>query len=219
MSALATQQNRLAEVTRLIAEYRRQGAALVYRIGLALREVQDEELWRAGGFASFSAWVESEAAVSRSTAARAIEVTRHFSEDMASRYGLEKLYWGLRYVALTGVVEQPGDLVAAELRIRGSNGRFQSVGFHEATTQQVQDAVQLALKGQRRALSAGTDADLGARLDRLRDALPATPRGLSPARDRVELARTRGGEVALTFRQIPLSELRAFLEAVEREML
>lgn len=57
--------------------------------------------------------------------------------------------------------------------------------------------------------------DLGARLVKLSKTLPAVPRGLSPAAERVSVARSRSGKVALTFRQIPLDDLGAFIAALQ----
>lgn len=203
---------RLRAANATVQRLKGEGARVLYELGVALREVEEQELWRAGGHGSFTAWLE-EAEVARATARRAIEVARHFNADIAARYGFDKLALGLRYLALTDRDEQPGDLIAADLRLRGEHGRFVSVPFHEATVRQLQDAVAELVAGARPRLS-GKD-DLGARLVKLSKTLPAVPRGLSPAAERVSVARSRSGKVALTFRQIPLDELGAFIAALQ----
>lgn len=206
---------RLRAVTHELSALRAEGARLVYRMGQLLREVQEAELWRAGGHASFTAWLEQDTEIAKSSAHRAIAVARHFSEEIAARYGLDKLTAGLRYLELTRREERPGDLIAADLRCRDARGRYLTVPFHTATLEQIRDAI--ALLEQRGATP--REPSLDERLSRLERALPAPAAGLRPAKQRVELVRTRGGELSLSFRQIPLSELETFLAAVRRELL
>ena len=207
--------HRLRAATARVQTLKGDGARVLYALGTVLREVEEAELWRAGGHSAFSVYLEEEAQVARTTAYRAIEVARHFNEDQAVRYGFDKLSLGLRYMALTRAVEQPGDLIAADLRLRGPGGRYTSVPFHTATIRQLQEAIIVATA--RRALPVYAD-DLDARLVRLKAALPPPPPGMTAAKDRVEVARTRGGAVALTFRQIPLTELAAFVAALQAEL-
>lgn len=205
--------HRLREATDRVRVLKAEGARVLYELGLTLREVEDQALWRAGGHGSFTAWLEDEVEVARTTARRAIEVARHFNADIAVRYGFDKLSLGLRYMALTRNVEQPGDLIAADLRLRGADGRFDSVPFHTATVAQLQDAVaELVARAQGKRL--GKNDELGVRLAALAKVLPPPPKGMSPAAERVTVAKTRSGKVALTFRQIPLDELDVFIEAL-----
>lgn len=205
---------RLREIQDQIETLRGEGARVLYLLGGLLREVDDGELWRAGGHANFSAWLEDEAGVARGTAYRAMNVSLHFSEEIAVRYGLDKLYLGLRYMEITRKVERPGDLIAADLRLRGRRGHFVSVPFHEATVRQVQDAINLAVQSRPRALPGGLDGDTAGWLDRLEAALPGVPDGVRPARRRVEAQRTRSGKILLTFRQIALEDLEGFMDAL-----
>ena len=208
---------RLREIGREIHTLRGEGARVLYRLGLLLREVESGELWRSGGFGGFGEWLEEEADIGRSTAYRAMAVVRHFNEEIAARYGFDKLYLGLRYMELTRRAEQPGDLIAADLRLRDARGRFITVPFHEASVRQIQDAI--AVQSARRSARPSLDEGLGDRLDRLEAALPAPVAGMRKAKRRVEVLRSRGGEVSLSFRQIPLEQLDAFLQAVRAELL
>ena len=217
-SELSAQKATLRAITAQIHTLRGTAAAVLYELGTLLRQVDDEDLWQAGGFSSFTDYLERGVDVSETTARRAIGVARHFNLDIAQRYGLDKLSRGLRYLEVTGKTEQPGDLIAAELVLRGPDGRYQRVSFHEATGRQIDEAIRIALQ-RRSAQAHRAPEDVADRLDRLREALPELPSGVRAAKQRVEATRTRKGEVVLTFRQIPLAELRAFVAAVEREML
>lgn len=204
---------RLSAIGEELRALRGEGARVLYRLGLLLREVQDDELWRPAGYASFSAWLEQDADVARTTAARAIAIVRHFNEEIAVRYGFDKLYLGLRYMQLTSRVEQPGDLIALDLRVRGDNGRFRSVPFHEATVAEIQEAIAGLDTGGGPRLEDGLDA----RLKRLETAMPAAIGRAGGAR--VSASRARDGRVALTFRQVPLDELESFIAALRAELL
>lgn len=208
----------LRQITAEIQRLKGETAAVLYELGTLLRRVEDEELWRAGDFTSFTDYLDEEADVARSTARRCIEVVRHFNLDLATRYGFDKLFRGLRYLEVTRREEQPGDLIAADLRLRGPGGHFVRVPFHEATGRQIEEAIQLEA-GRRGAAARRPPEALADRLDRLTRALPAPPKGVRAAKRRVEVTRAASGQVALTFRQVPLAELRAFLDAVERELL
>lgn len=208
---------RLHRIQAEIETLRGEGARVLYRLGVLLREVEDEELWRASPHPSMSDWLEAEAQVSRTSARRAITVARHFNEEIAVRYGLEKLYQGLRYLELTRKAEQPGDLIALDLRLRGPTGRFTTVPFHEATVRQIQDAI--AVLEARRDAPPRIEAALDARVTALEAALPAVPAGVRAVDQRVEVQRAKNGAMTISFRQIPLDELEGFLEAVRAELL
>lgn len=215
---LPTDAATLATITARIHALRSQAAGELYELGVLLRRVQDEQLWRAGDYTSFSDYLQRGADVSRTTALRCVAVARHFNLDIAQRYGLDKLSLGLRYLELTGKDEQPGDLIAAELRNRGPDGRFMAVPFHEATRDQIEEAIAIE-RGRQRSSERRAPDDVARRVDALAKRLPALPMGARPAKRRVETTKTARGEVLFTFKQIPLSELRAFLAAVERELL
>lgn len=204
----------LREITERVGALKREGAKVLYELGALLARVEDEGLWRAGGFGSFSDYLGRGVEISETSARRAIAVARHFGPEIAAAYGLDKLSRGLRYLELTGRDERPGDLIATDLKNRGPDGRFVSVPFHEASVRQIDEAIRIELARQRRGRA---DPDLGALIERLQGALPAPPAGLRAAKRRVEVTRTRAGEVSLTFRQIPLAELRVFAAALAEE--
>lgn len=208
----------LRDVTSQIRTLRGRAAGVLYELGVLLRRVEDEELWRAGPYTSLSDYLERGVDVSETTARRCIQVTRHFNLEMAQRYGLDKLSRGLRYLELTGKAEKPGDLVAADLRNRGPDGRFVKVPFNEATSRQIDEAIRIELE-RREARAHKAPEGMDDRLRRMSEAMPSLPGGVRAVKRRVEATKTRGGEVVLTFRQVPMSELRAFVAALEREML
>ena len=153
---------------------------MLYRLGEVLRDVEDQELWRASGQPSYALWLEEEAGVARGTAHRAVNVVRNFSEDLAARYGFDKLYQGLRYLELTRAVEQPGDIVALDLRVRGASGRFERVPFHTATVRDILDAIEL-LQRRARGLPDGLDHAVEDAVTRLVAELPPPPTGIRAA--------------------------------------
>lgn len=166
---------------------------------------------------SFSDYLKRGADVSPTSARKAVEVARHFGPDIAAAYVLEKLSRSLRYLELTGQDEKPGDLIAAELRNRGEDGRFVAVPFHRASVSQIDEAIQIELRRQRAGPSRPPEG-LGDLVERIGAVLPAVPRGMRAAKTQVETSKSKRGEVVFTFKQIPLSELRAFLAAVEKEL-
>ena len=199
----------LRDITEQIASLKGDAARVLFQLGALLRRVEEEALWEAGGYASFTDYLERGVDVSRTTARRCIEVTRHFNLDVAERYGFDKLARGLRYLEATRRVERPGDLIAAELLIRGAGGRYETVSFHEATGRQIEAAIQLALT-RRGALAHKPPKDVAAQVERIAKVLPPLPPGVREVKRRVEATETEDGEVLLTFRQIPLSRLRGF---------
>ena len=87
----------LHEITAAIQALKGEAAAVLYQLGLLLRQVDERELWRAGGFSSLTDYLEREVDVAPTTARRAIQVARHFNEEIATRYGFDKLSKGMRH--------------------------------------------------------------------------------------------------------------------------
>ena len=152
--------------------------------------------------------------MARSSAHRALTVVRHFNEEIAARYGFDKLYQGLRYLELTRAVEQPGDIVALDLRVRGASGRFERVPFHTATVRDILDAIEL-LQRRARGLPDGLDHAVEDAVTRLVAELPPPPTGIRAAKQRVEVLRTRGGQVAITVKQVGLDDLTETIAALQ----
>lgn len=213
---LSPDQRRLRELSARVQELKGGAAAAFYELGLVLGEIQDEQLWRSDGYTSFHDYLSRAVDVSPTTARKVVQIARHFNLEIAERYGFEKLSKGLRYLELTKRDERPGDLIAAELRNRGPDGRYVTIPFHKATGQQVEEAIALERSRRRRAPG---PAAISERLSSVSRALPPVPAGVRASKNRVEATQTRKGEVLLSFRQIPLRELRAFLAAIERELL
>jgi hypothetical protein len=214
--APATPRQTLTRITRELVELKGRAGHAVYEMGVRLAQVRDEELWAAGRHANFEEYVEKEVAVSRSTAYKLMRVAREFNAQIAERYGVEKLELGLRYLDHTPAEERPGDLLAADLRVRSGRGRYVSVPFHRASVHEIREAIHLLQESsaaQRRA-----PASLRKQAEHLEEALPQAPAGASSGR-RVRLRRTRDGRVAVTFSAIPVDELEAFLEAVRTHMV
>jgi hypothetical protein len=202
-------------MTAEILERKGSTARGLYEIGARLARVRDEELWRAGGFEGFEDYVERALDVSRHTAYKYVRVAHHFNAEIAQRYGIEKLYLGLRYMEASAADERPGDLLAARVRLHDSKGRFIAVPFHQASTRQIREAISEVEERQSRQRRVPTVFEVRAR--RLTEALPAPPRGVS--KKRVRLRRTRDGRIVASFSSIPVDELELFLKAVRAHLV
>ena len=133
----------LSEVAAQVRVLKATIAVSLYELGQLLLDVRERELWRLAGRASFLACLEEDLEISRATAYRAMDIAQHFGPEIARRYGSEKLIAMHRYLKATGKAEQPGDLLAADLQLRGASGRFESVPLHQATLTQIEDATHL----------------------------------------------------------------------------
>lgn len=183
-----------------------------WEIGLRLIDIQDRELWQAR-HGSFTAYLQHEAEVSERRGWRYMRIARHFNAEMAERFGVTWLDAALSWMSATSASERPGDLLAAQIRIRGPSGRFAQVAMIEASAAQVQEATAL-LKDARRA-GQQVSAELDERLDALREVMPTRSR----AGDRVRARRDEDGEVLLSFIEVPMSGIREFVQALEAHVL
>lgn len=187
----------------------------MFEIGVRLARILDERLWEARGYENFEDYLERGVSFSRSTGYKLIRIARHFNAEIAERYGVEKLELGLRYLESTPERERPGDLVAADMRVRGTSGRFRSISFHEATPAQIRDAIGLLAEGKsRRRLP----ENLEKRVARVEAALSAPPTGVHRG-PRVVLKRGTDGQYAISFHAIALDDLDQFLALVEQHLL
>ena len=205
----------LRALERSIVEERGRAGRHAWNIGANLRRIQREELWRAGGYESFTDFLNRGIDCSRSSAYRYLRIAEHFNAEIAERYGIDKLRLALRYMALTPASERPGDIFAAQVRLRGKDGRFYSVSVHEASAAQLEAGIALELQqmDQRRRPS----RLLRARAERVSKALPAPPKGVS--KRRVRLRKHPRGQVLASFFSIPLDQVGVLFQAVERELL
>ena len=78
--------------------------------------------------------------LSRRTAFKAMEIAAHFGPEIARRFGSEKVLAMHRYMKATTTVESPGDLIAADIRVRGPGGRYRSVPMNQASVRQIVEA-------------------------------------------------------------------------------
>jgi hypothetical protein len=215
-SLAVAQRATLDRLTSEIVELKGAAGKNLYDMGTRLARVREEELWRAGGHASFEEYLERAVDISRSTAYKLVRVAREFNRMIAERYGVEKLDLGLRYLDHTPAEERPGDLLAADIRVRDERGRWHSVPFHVAKVPQLRAAI--ALLQNQREQRRRVPVDLDRRARRLAKALPSAPVGLSTG-NRVRLRRAPDGRIAATFSAVPLDELEAFIAALKKHLL
>lgn len=208
--ALTRPRDELRRLTREILQRKARIGRDLYGVGVRLISIQARELWRADGYPSFEAYLAQAIDISRTHAYRFIRIAENFNAEIAARYGVTKLESALRYLATTSADEAPGDLLAAEIRIRDDDGRFRALSLHEATAAQIDEARRLLENGKRSRRRGsipkawqGRAANLEACLPK---ALPGTVRGR-----RVRLKRATDGGLAISFLGIPVAEIRAFL--------
>jgi hypothetical protein len=209
--------DRLQSIKKSLGSLDQSVARATWEWGHLLAEVDRDELWREDGATSFTEWLETEIDVSRASALRAIAVARHFSVDMAERFGPRKLAATVTYLELTAKDEQPGDVLALDFRVRGPSGAFVSVPFAEASVRQIEEAcaeVRAAVRGKaEKARLRDLDADVRERARKLAEVLPAAPKGTVRG-DRVAVKKGKDGRMAVSIQGIPVDELDAAIEAL-----
>ena len=166
---------RLEQATAEIARLKGLVGKGLYEIGRLLDRVQREELWREGDYAGFDEYVAEAVDISRTSAYQFMRIARHFNAEIAKRYGAAKLEAAVRYLEVTPADERPGDLMAAQIQVRGERGRYRQLSLHEATAKQIREAVRL-MKGSMRGGRRVPKAFRG-RMERLAEKLPEAPMG------------------------------------------
>ena len=122
----------LARVTAEIGRLKGLVGKGLYELGRLLDRVQQDELWREGGYVSFDGYVAEAVDLSRASAYRFMRIARHFNAEIANRYGAAKLEAAIRYLEVTPAEERPGDLMAAQIRVRGERGSDRATSIPEA---------------------------------------------------------------------------------------
>lgn len=211
----ATDRNVLNLLTEEIRASKNAVGRGIYDIGIRLVRVHDEELWQSGRYESFEYYLERGVVISRRTAYRFMRIARHFNAEIAQRYGPDKLDAALGYLQATPAEEQPGDLLAAEIRIRNAAGRFDTLTLHEATATQIREATALVRDARRAGQRIPTKVRRS--IERLNEALLPPPKGTSRG-DRIRLTRSQDGHLAISFHAIPLDDLEAFIALVHAHL-
>ena len=127
---------RLDRITREIGERKATIGRDLWEIGLRLEEVRRDELWR-GGFDSYADYLSHGVELSARNASRFVRIAKHFNRAIATRYGSDKLEAILRYEDVTPANELPGDLTAAQNRLRNAHERFFKKSLHDATGEEI----------------------------------------------------------------------------------
>lgn len=216
--ALENPSQRLRSIKDRLAALSGTAARTLWEYGVLFAEVERDGLWREDDVASFDAWVEQVVGTSRETARKAMVIAEHFSADMAERFGTEKVAAAIRYLEATGRHEQPGDLLALHIRVRGDDGTYTSIPFADASYRQIREAARHVQERRRAGTSPEADPELKQRLRALSNALPEAARPKrGPA---VKLARTSDGRPGVRFGAVvPLDELESFVEALREHLV
>lgn len=208
-----TRRHRLSALEQQIREQYAEAARNLWRIGRALAEVRDEELWRDAGHTGFDVWLQATALLGRSTAYKAMRIASEFSEDQAARFGTEKLAAGIRLLSVSAQEEQPGDLLAGSVPIRNRDGTFDSVPFIEASPAQIHQAAAQAAHTRRQR---GVPKELKERLELLHRDLAKTKPSLKSTR--VVARHDKQGRLLVSVTAIPLEDLEEFVAVVRARL-
>jgi hypothetical protein len=202
---------RLGRLNREIRELEAGVGRDIYEIGRRLATIRDDHLYREAGYTTFTSWVHAEVRLSYATAWRFMHIAEQFNASIARRYGIGKLMAAMRYLEATGAQEQPGDLMAAEIRLRDERGRFFNLSLHDATTQQISQAIALLADVKRGARRIPRSVKQS--VARLNDVLPTAPPGTRSG-PRIRMLRGDDGRLAYSFQAIPHDGLEAFVTAL-----
>lgn len=211
---------RLNSIKSHMARLRGAAAALMWDYGGLLTEVHRDELWRDDGAATFDEWTKLHADMSDETAYKAIAIARHFTREMAERFGSEKLAATVDYLRVTKREEKPGDVLALSFRLPSSQG-FRSVSFIDASYREIEQATGLVKKTRLAAAAAKKpkpEPHIRERALGLAAALSPAPKGAVRG-DRVTVKKSRDGRTTLTFHGIPVDEIEQFIEALRAHLL
>ncbi len=172
--------------------------------GLMLLRIRDEDLWE-HDYDSFAHFLTATDSISKTTAYRLIAIVQRFSKADLEKMGVVRLGAALQYEAALDPADRPVRLLAAEIVFR-RRGQFVRKRLSDATEDEIKAATQLKLPIPWRggAISAATRQTL----EQLEALLPAAPEGMQDI-TRVSAKVARDGQVALTLRAIPMSELKA----------
>ena len=173
--ASASRPDELRRLTGEIHEWAGRAGRAIYEMGRRLSAIRDAELYREDGHATMAAYVDAELPFSRRHARRLMRVAGHFSAAIAARYGVEKLDRALRVMEATPEEERPGDILAADLRIRGPRGRFITVPLHEASNTQIREALTLLREARKSGRKVAVPKRVRSRATALARALPPPP--------------------------------------------
>ena len=109
---------RAADLVSTVETLRHDIDARFYELGLALRELQRPEMYRALGFTSFEALLAGRELMSRPTAFKFINVVESFPKPVATKLGIEKAYGVIRYTKLAHASRTPVEVLALDPVIR-----------------------------------------------------------------------------------------------------
>ncbi len=211
--ALAVRKQTLRRLVVEIREHAGRAGREIYEVGRRLLRIRDQRLFEGDGYATFGVFADEALPFSRRQANRLIRIAGHFNAAIAARYGIEKLDLMLRWMEATPEEERPGDLLASDIRVRGGKGRFASVALHVATATQIREAIALLRESKEGARRVRLPVAVRKRARSLSDALPPAPSGLGRG-DRVSLRQGKDGVIGVTFRDIPVTSLEDFIEAL-----
>jgi hypothetical protein len=157
----------LERLTREILHLKRIIVTSFHGVGSRLFEIRERGLWAAHGHESFDEYLRDEAQIHPRTASKYIRVARAFDEEVAKRYGPDKLDAVLRYLAATAQ-EAPPDVAKLTLAIPMKGRRVEHKTVDEASVREIgRAATALNVRRQANALARAPGANEAERIAEL----------------------------------------------------
>ncbi len=212
MTSLAA--HRLADCDRRMSDHLAELARNLWGVGHVCIEVDRDELYREGGFANVFEWAAARHKSSRRTIEKAMMVATHFNAEMAERHGTEKLAATVAYLETTNRIERSGEANALQFRVPGKGGKFESIPFESASSNDIARARELVVRTRRPdGVPPKPDEGANRRARSVATVLAPTPKAVARG-PRVEVSRDSDGRHRYTFRAVAEDELEAFARAV-----
>ena len=208
-----TRRHRLTSLEAQIRTSYTEAARNLWRTGVALCQVRDDELWRDAGHLGFDAWLQTTGLLGRTSAYKAMRIASEFSEDQAARFGTEKLDAGIHLLAATAKEEQPGDLLAGSIAIRNRDGTFDSVPFIQASPDQIHKAAARLGRARRQR---SVPQNLREQVKRLHHDLAQLKPSLKATK--VTARHDKQGRVVVSVSALLLDDLADFVAAVRAQL-
>jgi hypothetical protein len=129
-----------------------------YDLGLALKELLDDELYVALGHRTFAELLSARNVVSASSAKKLIAVVEHVSREQALRLGREKAYALVAYAAASPEADVPSQLAAIDAEIAGKKVSALSTRDIEEAARRARQAARKPSPEEKAAERAGREA-------------------------------------------------------------
>ncbi|MBN2498249.1 MAG: hypothetical protein JXR96_26900 [Deltaproteobacteria bacterium] len=206
----------LARETAKILALKEEIGIRFWDLGQCLLRVHDDVLYTQDGLESFEQYLEERVSMSRTSAYRLMDLARNFSRSLARKHGQAKLLAAIELAKATPEQDQPIDVLAYQIEVRGADGKMRPKPFEKASGQEIKRAAQRIRRRQSTKPQRVSQPSISVQLSWQTQALRAL-RAVAP-RAMLEIRSGRGAdpELSLTISGLPRSRLREALARLVR---